>query len=362
MPLDFILNGQGSGEVADRLLENGGDPCVLRPWRGKDKRHYVVNRVGTDDEGKAIYKVFLTNTPATLRKDEWIRFDDVVVRTARAELRLWNDLNAAGLTYGGFDGMGVTVIQHQSMTDAGSADLSMDGMRRAQRDRPHFDLVNLPLPIAHADFGFPTREILTSRNRGTPLDDTMVEQSTRKVSEIIERLTIGSYPTYSYGGGTIYGLINHPQRITKTLTAPTTGGWTPQKTVGEVLDMIQKLQDKFFNGPYGLYYSSNWTQYMDNDYQVYYSGETLRTRLAKIDGIQFIRKLDYLPTTGATFRIVIVQLTSTVIQAVTGMRLTTLQWDSHGGMYKNFKVMGIMVPRLKANTDLNIGIADGSGT
>jgi hypothetical protein len=358
MPLEFIYNGQGSGAVADRLLEQNGDVLCLRPWIGRDKRHYVVNRVGFDQDGKPIYKTFMTNAPATLRKDEWIRWDDTVVRTARAELRLVNDLVAEGLTYGGFDGMAVPIIQHQTMTDAGDADLSMDGLRQARRDRPLFDLVNLPLPIAHADFHFPLREIMVSRNNGTPLNDNMVENSTRKVAELTEKLTLGTLPQYSYGGGTIYGLLNQPQRLTKVLTAPTAGGWTPATSVTQILDMIQKLSDKFFNGPYGIYLSSNWSQYLDNDYSATYAGETLRTRLAKIDNIKYIRKLDYFPS--GTFRVVVVQLTSSVIQIVQGLKLTTLQWDSHGGMQKNFKVMQIVVPRLKANTDGNIGICDGS--
>jgi len=359
--VEFIKNNQASGSVADKILANRGDLSTLRPWVGRDGRNYVAVRTGNNDDGSPKYDAITTNAPATLRKDEWIRMDEAVVRAGRAQLRLVDDLNAMGLTYGGFDGMAVTVIQHQSMTDAGEADLSMDGLRKGRRDRPIFDIVNLPLPIAHADFHFSLREIMVSRNGGPPLDTTMAEQSSRKVMELIEKLTVGSLPTYSYGGGTIYGLMNHPQRLTKTITAPTAGGWTAAATIVQILDMIQKLQDKFFNGPYGVYLSSNWTQYLDNDYNVNYSGETLRTRLAKIADIRFVRKLDYLPS-GATFTLIVVQLSSDVIQMVNGMALTNLEWDSHGGLQKNFKIMAIQVPRLRTNTDLNIGINHGSGS
>jgi hypothetical protein len=363
MGLEFIYQGQGSGAVADRLLDSNFDPNALRAYRGKkDGRSYVpqlvTNADGSaklDSAGKPLYRGVLSNAPATLRRDEWKLFDDAVVTTARAETRIWDDLQNAGLGRNIPNGMSKTVIQGQSIVPSGNAQLSMDGISEAKRDRPVHDLMNLPLPIAHADFSFTARELAVSRNGGDGLDVTQAEEATRQVMQLIEGLTVGTLASYTYGGGTIYGLTNHPDRTTFTPTLPTTPGWTPNVLVNEILSAIQDMSTIFFRGRFGVYFSPDWDEYLDNDYSAAYSGDTLRTRLGKIANLSFIRRLDYLPA----FSILLVDMNRRTIQAITGMRLTTLQWESHGGMQFNFKVMGILVPWIRANANGDTGIAHG---
>lgn len=350
--IDCLYKGQAFGEVADRLALSNGDVNVLRPYLDSKGRSCL--RVFNERKNK--HETVITNSPALLMKDQWIQIDDAVVRVARPLLRVWGDVVGAGLTYDIPDGMGTTIIQHQSMTDAGEAALSMDGLRQTNRDRTVFDLHNLPLPIVHSDFHFSLREILVSRRQRLPLDVTMIEQSTRKCVELVEKLTIGSLSSYAYGGGTIYGLTNYPDRIATTLTLPTSAGWEPETLVNEVLSMIQALQDIYFNGPYLVWYSPGWTKFLDADYAATYGGKTLRQRLGDIEDISTWRKADYL----SNYQIVVVQMTRDVIQAVRGMRLKTMQWDSHGGLQKNFKIMGIMVPRILSNSDSHTGINHGT--
>lgn len=351
MAVDFIYNGQAFGDVADRLLDADLDPGVLKPWRDPTTgRKYVT----LTRDGKP--KNFLTNAPATLTKDQWIDLDRAIVRIAEPELRVWGDIEGLGLRYRVPNGMGTTVLQEQTMGDFGTATISMDGLKRSDRDRPEFDLRNFPLPIIHGEFSFSARELAVARRSGAPLDTTSAERVTRRIVEQVESLTIGSAVSYSYGGGTIYGLTNKPERVSKVLTLPTALGWTPQTTVDEILDMISSLQDLNFNGQYGLYYSPAWTRYFDADYSATYANETLRTRLQKIDDIRFMRKLSY----GLSgYQIVLFQLTSDVIRAVTGMDLTTLQWNSMDGLAKNWKIMCIMVPQLRTNANGTTGIAHG---
>jgi hypothetical protein len=46
---------------------------------------------------------------------------------------------------------------------------------------------------------------------------------------------------------------------------------------------------------------------------------------------------------------IMVQMTPDVARAVNGMDITTVQWESVGGMRLNFKVMAIQVPQLRAD-------------
>lgn len=351
METDFILNGtEAYGSAADRLIACNMDVGALRPWKDRTGRSFITVN------GRGGPKNLVTNTPATLTKDEWIQLDQAVIKAARPLLRVWGDLTRAGLTYSIPNGMGTTVLQYQTMTDAGAATMSMDGLRQSERDRPLFDLKNLPLPLVHGDFSFSAREIAVSRQSGSPLDTVMAEQTTRKVAEQVERLVVGVSGSYTYGGGTIYGLTNYPDRITKVFDLPTGGTWTPKKTADSVSDMIQSAQNNYFNGPYMLYYSPGWTKYLDQDYSATYGGETLRSRLGKVADIVGIQKLDYL----TNYQMVLVQMTSDVIRAVTGMGLTTVQWETEGGLKRNFKIMAIMVPQLRSTSDSTTGIVHGT--
>lgn len=353
--MNFVLNGQAQGDVANVLMQNNFDAGALRPFIGNDGRSYItVNSGQYDAEGKPIMNTLVTNAPATLRKDEWIQFDQAVIRAAKPRLRVVADMRAAGLQYVIPNGLGKMQLEHEAQSDIGDAIVSMDGLREGNSDRPLYDLRSLPLPIIHKDFHFSARQVAASRNGGSPLDTTNAELAGRRVAEEAEKLTLGVSSAYAFGGGTVYGLTNFTSRLTKALTAP--DGTNQATTVSEVLAMIGQSQTAGYYGPWMLYYSPAWTQYMGGDYSNSKGDNTLRERLAKIDGIVDVRQADYL--TGTT--LILVQQTSDVARIVVGMDITTLQWQSHGGMQLNFKVMAIIVPQLRGDYGNNTGIVHGS--
>jgi uncharacterized linocin/CFP29 family protein len=351
--MDFILNGQATGDVASRLLAHNMDPNCLRPYLGNDGRSYITVIQNGKPEA-----VPLLNTTATLRKDDWKILDEAIVKAAKPRLRAVADIRAAGLTYTIPNGMGKTVLETETASDISDAVVSMDGLRESTSDRPHFELSNLPLPIIHKDFNYSLRQIAASRNGGSPLDTTTAELAGRKVAEMAEKLLLGVQTGITYGGGTIYGLTNYTNRQTKVMTLPTAGGWTAATTLAEVLSMKYLSQAAYHYGPWMLYCSPAWDQYMDNDYVTTAPQNTLRTRLKLIDGIQDVRTLDYL--TGYT--ILLVQMTSDTVREVIGMDISTVQWESKGGMQVNFKVMAIMVPQVRCDQDSNCGIIHGTAS
>lgn len=342
MTMDTIYNQScTNGDVGERLMAANFDPGVLRPFRGNDGRSYIT----------ANGKTMTTNAPATLRYDDWKDIDSSIVKAARPRMAIVKHLRDAGLTYSVRGGMGKTVLQTETQSRAGSATISMDGIRMGDNDRPLFNTGLLPLPIIHEDFQISLRQIEASRN-GTPLDLTMAEESARNVAEEAEKLTIG-LKSPSYGGGTVYGMINSPNRLTDTVRNPSTFvGWTPKMLVQDVLSMRQTSTDKNHNGPWHLYNGPAWDLYLDEDYSDAKGDSTLRERVAKIKGIEGFETLDYL--TG--FDLVLLQKTSNVIRLVIGMEMTVLQWDSHGGLMKNFKVMTIVVPQIRSDYDSQTGI------
>jgi len=350
--MNFVLNGQATGHIASALMATNFDAGALRPYIGNDGRSYVTLNTNGKPETHLVQ-----NANATLRKDEWIELDTAVLKAARPRLNAVADLRNAGLTYTLKNGLGKMTLEHEAMSDNGAAIISMDGLRESQRARPHFDLRSLPLPIIHMDFQFSARQIASSRNGGSPLDTSGAEQAGRRVAEEAEKLLLGESDSYTYGGGSVYGYKNFPSRLTKTLTAPTTSNQAT--TVAEILAMRTQSTNNKYYGPWILYYSPAWSEYMDGDYSI--SGgnnpsQTLRDRIARIEGITAVKQSDYL--TGTT--LILVQQTSDVARIVMGMDITTLQWESHGGMQLNYKVMGIIVPQLRADFNGNCGIVHGS--
>ncbi len=271
--------------------------------------------------------------------------DDAIVKAAKPRLRAVADLRGRGLQYSIPNGMGKTVLETETQSDITPATISMDGLRKSEADRPHFDLVNLPLPIIHKDFHFSARQVMASRNGGSPLDTTTAELAGRRVAEEAEKLLLGVSDTYAYGGGTIYGYTNFPKRLTKTLSDPEDNDWTPAVTVTEVLEMRNQSQLAYHYGPWMLYSSPAWDVYMDDDYSANKGDNTLRDRIRAVQGIEDVRTLDYL--TGYTM--ILVQMTSDVVRQVIGMEINTVQWESEGGMLLNYKVMAILVPQLRAD-------------
>ena len=343
---DFLYNGHASGDVASTLMANNFDPHVLRPYIGNDGKNYVTVNNGS--------KSIVTNAPASLRKDEWIALDDVVLKAAQQRLNAVADLRAAGLQYNIPNGMGKTVLQYQNQSDISAASVSMDGLNQSDSDRPEYDLINLPLPIIHKDFRFSAREVLASRNGNSPLDTTVAELAARKVAEEAENLLLGVSDSYAYGGGTIYGYTNFPSRLTKTMTAPSSSNHPT--TVQEVLAMKTQSQNAKHFGPWFCYCSTSWDQYMDEDYSQSKGDITLRDRIGQIEGIDRPKTLDFLPAN----TLLLVQKSSDVVREVIGMDITTVQWEAKGGMELNFKVMGIMIPQLRKDFAGNTGIVHGS--
>lgn len=354
--MDCILNGQVHGDVASRLLAANFDPGVLRPFCDRHGRSLMtVNRI--NDEGESVPETIVANADSTLLVREWIELDRVVTQAALPRLKAVADLRGRGLTYNLTNGMAKTVLQTQAQSDISGAVISMDGLTTSKGDRPVYSLTNLPIPIIHKDFEISARQLAVSRNGSMPLDTSMAELASRRVAEAAEQLLIGTAGSWAYGGGTLYGYTNWPSRQTKSLSSPLASGWTAYKTVDDVIAMRTLSQLAHIYGPWVLYTSLAWDRYLDSDLSVYKGTPlTLRQRLAQIEGIEAITTLDFLNG----YDMVLVPLDTSQVREVVGMDVTTVQWETHGGMLLHFKVMCIMVPQLRTDYNGNCGLIHGS--
>jgi uncharacterized linocin/CFP29 family protein len=323
---------QASGSVAQRLLSGGFNVNALRPA--------IPDNARQDENGIYWHRGMRAN--ATLRRLEWQLYDTAVIEVARRRLVGIQDLINFGLTFNVPDALGVTQIVWEQIGTMTGAELSMSGLSQTPNDRQEFNLNTMPLPIIHKDFNINIRQLHSSRRIGTPLDVTQAQLSSRIVSEGIETLLFAGSLVLGTNN-TIYGYLTAPNRATGSVTASWTTA-TGTQIVTDTLSMIQKLKDNNMYGPYCMYVPSAVFTAMGADFKAQ-GDRTILERVLAIPGISQIKESKDLTSS----QTVLAQMSSDVIDLVDGMQPTTVEWETEGGMIVNFKVMAIMVPRLKSD-------------
>lgn len=288
----------------------------------------------------------------TLRKDEWIAFDEALVEEGEIRLRGIADLQGANLTIPVANALGKTVFEYEKVSDMEPAVVSLDGLARSDLDRQVFDLSRVPLPITHKDFNISIRTLTASRERGESLDTTQVRVAGRLVAEELERLLFQGGPTFV--GFPIFGYTTHPDRNTGTFGAG--GAWSlAAKTGEEILEDLLTMKgaleaDRMF-GPYWLYVPANTSTKIEGDFKAN-SDKTIRQRLLEVDGVAAIRVVDQL----AADNIILVQATRDVVALVDGEGMQTVQWDLYGGFSVAFKAFAIQVPLVRSDITGRSGV------
>jgi len=294
---------------------------------------------------------------ATLRKDEWIQLDTAVVEVARERLNGVQDLISLGLVFPVENALGTLVVQHELASEMTAAEVTMDGVTRSRADRVTFSLVSTPLPIVHHDFQITARHLAASRRLGQPIDTTQAAEASRQVAEKLEDMLfngLSSGDTLGFGSDTaqLFGYTNRTNRNTVTLATDWDASAATGATIlADVLAMINAAHQDFHFGPFGLYVpTAYWVPLMD-DFKAN-SDKTIFQRLNELPDIQFVKPADELTADN----VVLIELTRTNVDMVVGMQPTTISWETQGGMVMFFKVMAIMVPRIKIDANSRSGV------
>lgn len=295
-------------------------------------------------------------TLATLRKDEWVAFDNVLMEEAALRLRAVQDLFTRGLVKPIANGLGKTMLEYETVGEMTEAIMSMTGLVRSDNDRVEFDSNQVPLPITHKDFFLDLRHLEASREKGESLDTLQARLAGRAVSEKIEYTLINGGGNKQYRGKPIYGYLTHPDVNLETWTGG--GNWeqtakTGAQFLADVMLMKSAANADRFYGPFVIYYSGQGAAAtnLDKDYSSNFQG-TIRQRLLQVEGISAITALDFLPVG----YVVMVQMTPDVVQIVEGEPLQTIQWDIEGGFGINFKAFAILVPLIRSDPGGRSGI------
>lgn len=316
---------KATGSIAQRLMEGGFKSNALR-------------------------------TNATLRKDEWKHYDKALVEAAIRPMRAVNALRQMGLTFSIGNGMAKTVLEYEDVSDMSGASISMDGETEGNNDRVIVSIKYLPLPIISKPWFLGARSLASMRASGGNLDMVQTETAGRKCGESLEDMLLngtGATP-FAFGGGTIYGLTDHPSRNTLTMSTDWASA-SGKQIKDDILEMIRLAQLDLFYGPYVLMVSSNCQPHWGDDYSSNYA-KTITARVREIEGISQVIFCPFLNKTYAASQGILFQATPDVVRIVDGMPLTNVQWEEQGNMRFHFKGMMIAVPQVRARQDGTCGI------
>jgi uncharacterized linocin/CFP29 family protein len=342
------------GSATSRILAAHGDVGSMRPWLRVDEFGNPIGAFVTVHDQRTGKPINVPVNNATLRKDEWELLDPVVIREARTRLVMVNMLVAAGLVVN-FNAMTKTAWRWEDLAEFEPAVVSMDGATRGKKDRPNYEQKVIPLPFVHEDFGFTARELGVSRNIGETLDVTSAELATRQVAEGIEAMFLNGTGGVTYGGGTVYGLTNHPDINTYDITDWDSSAATGETILDDVRGMKQALINDRMYGPYTLVVPTNYETVLDDDFKAN-SDKTIRQRILEIENITDIMVADKLTSD----TVVLFQRSNDVIRVLNGMAPTTMEWETEGGLLSNYKVLACVVPQVRSTQGGRSGIVKGS--
>lgn len=296
--------------------------------------------------------------------------DSAVTRVGLDRLSVVKTLLGAGLRYNLTDPLSVTQLEWYGRSKAANATRSMSPESRDENFLTDLLQARLPIYLTKATFFLDIRTLRMSQRVGMPLDTSNIEEGTRAVNESIEDAMINGAQTLDgvdlqVAGYKAPGLLNAPGAATGNLTASAWTGATPAPATvfQEVQTALNKLRANKRFGPYAMFTPINVSSALDADYGVSSPGVSIRDRLLKTEGLQSIQTADLLPqgdAQGNGAKVVIVQLTSDIVDVVVGQMPTVIPWTSISGFTFYNMVMAIMIPRVKVDYTGKTGIYVGT--
>jgi Family of unknown function (DUF6260) len=272
------------------------------------------------------------------------------------------DIISAGLTYPLNDPLSVMEVAWESISKTGGAQRTMNPSARGENQLPDRKMKAIPVYLTTDDFSMGIRTLKMSERVGQPLDTTLVQQATRRVNEAIEDAAINGAGV-TIGSGTTPGVLNAPNANQYTLTvdwtAPNVIGTTGPKMVDDVLAMVGIAQADKHYGPFTLYVGTKAGLGLAGDYKTN-TTDTINQRLLQIPGLTAIKVADQMPGGPTGPQAFLIQMTSDVVDMITGQSPTVIPWTSNDGFTLFWLVMAIMIPRFRTDYDGNSGIVIGS--
>lgn len=277
------------------LTKSGVQPLKMLPFTNTQmqmvKGQYDAFNNSMERMGEYHRGEFILGNALTVPKDAWGQWATMGIEVARDELAVFNSLSGVAR---GVD-MAILVDYFQTISDSSEdVNVSIDGRGKAKTDQPVIDYHGTPLPIFDANCEFGWRQMLTMQRAGGNLQSAAMNNKVRHVSEKLEDMCINGL-NIDVGGAKVYGLLNHPQRNTRS-TGVTLNGATGTEWLAEINATLKLLHNDNFRQSITLYL--NWDDYFyasNTDFSTQYPNKTILQRVMEVAGIEAIVPASRIP-------------------------------------------------------------------
>ena len=309
------------------------------------------------NSGKAFANMAKYRQLSTLPERAWKYIDDRMIAVAKSELVGMADLASRPDTSITYDGTSSSVYVRDRVSEVNEAKMAMSPDTRGESGTMLFDEIGVPLPVTYKDFPVEKRQIDSAARAGIAFRTTLVEESTRAVSRMLEETLFNG--SYTAAGSTLYGYTTFPDRNTYTIST----GWVTATAV-EIFDDANAMVDLSMGanhyGPWILYIPRAYQVRLNEDYIVGTTptGISILERLLQIPGLEAIRTSRNL----AANNVALVEMTSSTVQVINGMPMQVIDWEpaNSPNWRHTWKVVTIMVPFLYSDYDGQCGIVHGA--
>jgi hypothetical protein len=258
--------------------------------------------------------------PLAPTADEWMEVDVLVERAARFHMRVVQDIASWGTVKVGIE----QVVR-------GTPYYAPESIRQL--------LAELPMPATYHEFEL-------SKFSGDSICGFAAGAVARRVGERLEQMTVGSLELQAseFCSGKIYGLMNHPARIIRSLSIPEEArGWRGLVLLRDIAWAANQLERCGFRGPRMLYYGHMWDRYLDCDYDQC----TLRAKVKDSLGLLDIRMTDWIDG----YDMLLVEASQNTARMIEVVRPVAMMPSP-----ERFLVAALMVPHIQADGDGRCGI------
>ena len=309
-------------------------------------------------DGKAFANMAQYRQLSTLPERAWKYIDERMIAVAKAELVGIADLAANADTNIMYDGTSSSVYLRDRVSEVNEAKMAMSPDTRGESGALLFDEIGVPLPVTYKDFPVEKRQIESARRENIPFRTTLIEESTRAVSRMLEETLFNG--SYTAAGQTIYGYTTFTDRNKYTYSG---GSWTTATPV-EIFDdlnaMVAMSMTANHYGDWNLYIPANYYVRLNEDYVVGTTptGLSILQRLMQIPGIKAIRVSRNL----AADNIVLVEMNSTTVQMINGLPMQVIDWEpaNSPNWRHTWKIVTIMVPFIYSDYNSQCGLVHGA--
>jgi len=293
-------NSTNTGYAGNRTMADTNwrevDIYALRPYF----RHGRPCIAALDENGRCKDVPLDSQDNVFFTTDDWLAMDAAVQKEAKSNINVLKIFNEHR--------------QHPRYND----DLFLDLKSRYKLSDTmyHDGDETYPLPVIHKECHFSEREILAAHGSKIPIDTSYVTMAAKAVVERTERLVLGVDEPFvwsSVDGDDIplYGMCNHPNRITQTITNPRLNdernpAWSTDLFFDEIGRAEATMRKKGFTGRLNAFVSSDWEI-------------GVRSMLTCLD----VTATPHLPLG----TIVLCEMTPATMQIYYGLDFSVLQWS-----------------------------------